>query len=182
MKVNVGCGERKMHGFINIDSREEVSPDIVCDVAKVHEVISGADLVYASHILEHFPSNAFKPRCSTWIDALTSWYTALNRDGVLRVCVPDFEKVCEYYTNTSDIHSIRGFLYGGQRNQFDFHFHCWDFDSLASDLSEVGFRSCKRYDWRETEHYYVDDYSQAYLPHMDKSNGLLMSLNVEARK
>jgi len=27
----------------------------------------------------------------------------------------------------------------------------------------------------------VDDYSQAYLPHMDK-NGLLMSLNLEAVK
>ena len=27
-----------------------------------------------------------------------------------------------------------------------------------------------------------DDYSQSYLPHMDKENGMLMSLNLEGRK
>jgi len=47
---------------------------------------------------------------------------------------------------------------------------------------DVGFKEVVRYDWRKTEHFYVDDYSQAYLPHMDKTNGKLMSLNVEAIK
>jgi hypothetical protein len=28
----------------------------------------------------------------------------------------------------------------------------------------------------------MDDYSQSYLPHMDKENGTLMSLNLEAVK
>ena len=40
----------------------------------------------------------------------------------------------------------------------------------------------KRYDLRDTEHADIDDCSQAYLPHMDKENGVLMSLNVEATK
>ena len=29
---------------------------------------------------------------------------------------------------------------------------------------------------------YIDDYSQSYYPHMDKEDGKLMSLNVEAVK
>ena len=46
----------------------------------------------------------------------------------------------------------------------------------------VGFKDIKRYDWRETEHAEFDDHSQAYLPHMDKENGTLISLNVECTK
>jgi hypothetical protein len=39
-----------------------------------------------------------------------------------------------------------------------------------------------RYDWRNTVHKDYDDYSQAYIPHMDKERGILMSLNVEGEK
>ena len=46
----------------------------------------------------------------------------------------------------------------------------------------MGFKEVYRYDWRETEHSNIDDFSQAYIPHMDKENGELMSLNIEAIK
>ena len=45
---------------------------------------------------------------------------------------------------------------------------------------EAGFARVRRWDWRATEHAGIDDYSQAYLPHMDKENGTLVSLNLEA--
>ena len=37
VKLNLGCGNRKIHNFINVDARKEVNPDVVCDVAKIHE-------------------------------------------------------------------------------------------------------------------------------------------------
>ena len=40
----------------------------------------------------------------------------------------------------------------------------------------------REWDWRKTDHSNIDDYSQAYLPHMNKENGLLVSLNIEAKK
>lgn len=46
----------------------------------------------------------------------------------------------------------------------------------------AGFKDVRRYDWRQTEHKDYDDFSQAYIPHMDKENGLLISLNIEATK
>jgi hypothetical protein len=49
-------------------------------------------------------------------------------------------------------------------------------------LLQAGFSEVRRWDWRNTEHSEVDDYSQAHLPHMDKENGRLMSLNLEAIK
>ena len=37
-------------------------------------------------------------------------------------------------------------------------------------------------DRRNVEHADVDDYSQAYVPHMDKTSGVPVSLNVECEK
>jgi len=76
------------------------------------------------------------------------------------------------------------------RRSYDFHYTGWDFKSIERDLKEAGFSSVKRYDWRDTEHFFVDDYSQAYLPKISYTSrekrgnieGKLMSLNVEAIK
>ena len=47
-------------------------------------------------------------------------------------------------------------------------------------LEEAGFSNIRKWDWRTTDHSQFDDHSQAYLPKMDKENGTLISLNIEA--
>ena len=37
----------------------------------------------------------------------------------------------------------------------------------------------QQWDWREVDHGKYDDHSQAYYPHMDKENGIAVSLNIE---
>ena len=182
LKLNVGCGDRKMHGFVNIDARPDLNPDFVADVTRIHEHFENADLIYACHVLEHFPLKASTFQPVTWKQTLQSWHKTLKPGGVLRVAVPDIEAVCKYYISSGNLDILYAFFYGGQKYDFDFHYHCWSFDTLQRDLMEVGFKTAERYDWRDTEHFYVDDYSQAYLPHMDKKNGSLLSLNVEAVK
>ncbi len=49
-------------------------------------------------------------------------------------------------------------------------------------LTKTQFYDIQEWDWRSVEHGKIDDYSQAYLPHMDKENGTLISLNVECVK
>ena len=181
-KLNLGCGDRKLHGFINVDARADVAPDAVCDVRHIHEQFTDVDLIYACHVLEHFPSKPFPFQPVTWKEVIQSWHQALKPGGVLRISVPDLRAACEYYLATNDFESVKAFFYGGQKYDFDFHYHGWTLDTLSIDLKEVGFKEVRKYDWRKTEHFYVDDYSQAYLPHMDKINGRLMSLNVEAVK
>ena len=58
----------------------------------------------------------------------------------------------------------------------------YDYNTLSKLLYDTGFTAVKEWDWRTTEHKEYDDHSQAYLPHMDKENGILMSLNVEGIK
>ena len=71
-------------------------------------------------------------------------------------------------------------MVGGQRDQYDFHGMIFDEDLLSMSLLEVGFKNVQHWDWRQVEHGAIDDYSQAYLPHLDKEHGRLMSLNLEA--
>ena len=63
-----------------------------------------------------------------------------------------------------------------------YHKTTYDFDSLEKVLESVGFNNVEKYDWKTTEHSTYDDHSQAYIPHMDKENGTLISLNVECVK
>ena len=58
----------------------------------------------------------------------------------------------------------------------------YDYYSLKSIVEDLGMKDYKWYDWEQTEHSKFDDHSQAYLPHMDKENGTLISLNVECTK
>jgi hypothetical protein len=74
-----------------------------------------------------------------------------------------------------------GFI-GGQRTRYDYHNMVFNKRLLASSLGEIGFSNIQEWGWRDTIHSKIDDYNQAYLPHMDKENGILMSLNLEGTK
>ena len=71
---------------------------------------------------------------------------------------------------------------GGQRTIYDYHNMVFNKENLSRALISAGFSEIREWNWRETSHAHIDDYSQAYLPHMDKENGVLMSLNLEAIK
>ena len=63
-----------------------------------------------------------------------------------------------------------------------YHKTTYDFNSLKSLLENLGMKNIKMYDWKQTEHSKYDDHSQAYIPHMDKEKGILISLNIECYK
>ena len=67
-------------------------------------------------------------------------------------------------------------------DQWIYHKTTYDFKELSELLIECGFTDITYYDWKQTEHSQFDDHSQAYIPHMDKENGTLISLNIEAKK
>jgi predicted SAM-dependent methyltransferase len=136
---------------------------------------SSVELIYACHVLEHFGRHEID-------QVLKEWFRVLRKGGRLRVAVPDFEAVAHRYHQTGDLSELIGLVSGGQRNEYDFHKIVFDEKLLRERLLKAGFASVSRYDWRGTEHAGLDDYSQAYLPHMDKETGQLMSLNLEAIK
>lgn len=176
VKINLGCASKPFPGFINVDIRDVPGVDVIDDISKLEKFENGcADLIYVSHVLEHFGRREY-------MNVLERWYDVLKDGGTLRIAVPDFEKIVEHYNENKNLEILRGFLYGGQTYAQNYHYCTWDLQSLSNDLIKIGFKEIKRYNWRDTEHSHIDDFSQSYLPHMDKTNGKLMSLNIEAIK
>ena len=175
-KLHLGCGKKYIPGWINIDI-VAIHPDVkIDDVSELQTIKDGSiDLIYASHVLEHFGRHEVE-------DVLKIWNKKLTQNGLIRLSVPDFESVCKRYLQTYNIAEVLGLVSGGQRSIYDYHKVVFDFNSLSLLLQKCGFTNARRYNWAETEHNLIDDFSQAYLPHMDKENGMLMSLNVEANK
>jgi predicted SAM-dependent methyltransferase len=175
-RLHLGCGTKRIEGFVNVDIRDLPNVDLLDDISKLNNVEENSiDLIYACHVLEHFGRHEY-------MSVLKRWYDVIKDGGTLRISVPDFEQVVRYYNKHKDISKLIGFLYGGQTYEQNYHYCIWDFKSLQNDLESLGFINVRRYDWRDTEHSDVDDFSQAYLPHMDKENGQLMSLNIECKK
>lgn len=177
IKLHLGCGNKHIKDFINIDIIDSPGVDIVDDVSKLNRIEKGSvDLIYACHILEHFKRKEY-------FSILERWTQLLKPGGKLRLSVPDLEKVAKLYIDGKfGLDKMLGLIYGGQTYLYNFHYIGFDFKSLKKDLEKLKYFDIKRYDWKETEHASIDDYSQAYLPHMDKENGELMSLNIEGTK
>jgi len=176
MKLNLGCGNMRIPGFINIDIRKLEGVDYVTSIDKLDVFKDRSiDLIYASHVLEHVPRSQTEP-------ALHEWYRVLKKGGVLRIAVPDFEAIIKVYLKNENLDELMGTLYGRQDYEYNFHYRIFDFKTSEGILKKIGFKQVKRYDFKETIHDDYPDYSWSYLPHGDRENGILISLNIEAIK
>lgn len=178
-KLHLGCGVKHIPGFYHVDALDYPHVDRIGPVEDLSFIGDGSvRLIYACHVLEHFGRNEYKA-------VLAEWCRVLAPGGVLRIAVPDFRAAAELYLDGSNgfgLPHVMGLLVGGQRDQYDYHKVAFDEETLSAALREVGFSATRRWDWRETEHSSLDDYSQAYLPHMAKDTGRLVSLNLEGVK
>jgi predicted SAM-dependent methyltransferase len=173
IKLHLGCGTKHLPEYVNIDIRYLPGVDEVNNIRFLRNYKNNTvDEIYACHVLEHFGRWEYK-------SVLQRWYEILKPGGQLRLAVPNFESICQHYRKTSDLKSIMGLLYGGQDYDENYHYVTFDLQSLSEDLSNIGFSKIELWD---CEKYEGDDFSKAYLPHMDKENGILMSLNILATK
>jgi predicted SAM-dependent methyltransferase len=89
--LNLGCGTRVHPAWINVDLRPSAPGVLVHnlreDIPFPNETF---DVVYHSHILEHFPrqlGSQFMKEC----------FRVLKTDGIVRVVVPDLESIMKHY-------------------------------------------------------------------------------------
>lgn len=179
IKINMGCGWRNFGpDWIHIDGGDygHIDAKSITNLSQFKD--NSVDLIYSSHVLSYFD------RTET-IPVLNEWHRVLKPNGTLRIAVPDFFQIAKLYINGNiQLDKFVGPLYGKMKmgNHFIYHKTTYDFNSLKNVLESCNFNDCRLYDWRITEHSMFDDHSQAYIPHMDKENGTLISLNVECKK
>ena len=92
--LNLGCGTHFHPAWTNIDV-SHVSPHV-----RIRDVRKGLpfsdetfDVVYHSHLLEHLPREAALP-------FIKECYRVLRRGGIIRVAVPDLERIARLYLRT----------------------------------------------------------------------------------
>ena len=90
-RVNLGCGARRVRSWVNIDMIATGDDVIAHDLSKgIPLPDKSAEIVYHSHVLEHIPREnapAFIREC----------FRVLAPGGVLRVAVPDLERIVRTY-------------------------------------------------------------------------------------
>ena len=178
MKLNLGCGKRNFgEDWIHIDGSnyEHIYSHDIVNLPFEENTI---DIIYASHVFEYFDREQANI-------VLNKWKKCIKPGGVLRIAVPNFEEYTRLYANGKiTLDQCLGPLYGKWKmteTETIYHKTTYDFTSLKNILENNCFKDVKKWNWKEVEHGNIDDYSQSYIPHMDKENGTLMSLNIECR-
>ncbi len=92
--LNLGCGDRFHPSWTNINFISTGQGVIAHDLKQgIPFPDNSFDVVYHSHVLEHFP----KEKAETFI---RECYRVLRPEGILRVVVPDLEQIAKMYLHS----------------------------------------------------------------------------------
>jgi predicted SAM-dependent methyltransferase len=173
--LHLGCGPVNHPQFVNVDGFPLAHIHYVRPIDDLSPFADqSAALVYACHCLEHFPRGAI-PR------VLKEWRRVLKPGGILRLSVPDFDRILEIYEqHDRSIESITHFLMGGQRDAFDFHQVVFNRRSLTSLLEQAGLHDVREWIPGSDSLTTFDDWSRR--PAELGTRKHVLSLNLEARR
>lgn len=147
MKLNLGCGQVKRKGYINIDIDKKSGADIISSVVNMpfFDDLS-VDELLCIHLIEHLSIKESE-------EALQEWFRILKHGGKIIIECPDFEALCKEFLDTDKVnrwysykttwHSLIKHFYGNQRSLGQFHKSGYTKDRLKDLLTVYGFRQIK---------------------------------------
>lgn len=95
--LNLGCGSRYLEGWVNVDfvrtGQNVIAHNLLNDIPYPSNLF---DVVYNSHLLEHFPKSKGQ-------EFINECYRVLRVNGVLRVVVPDLETIVREYMKNMEL-------------------------------------------------------------------------------
>lgn len=130
MKLNLGGGNQKIPGLINVDrlNGQEVYPLPAYADGSVDEI-------RASHILEHFGHREVP-------QVLAEWMRVLKPGGVMRLAVPDLDWIIQH---RDDHLPLESYLMGGQTDDDDYHRSVYTERKLRDLMRYVGLTDVSRW-------------------------------------
>lgn len=175
--LHLGCGPRRAENFCNVDITPQPSVDVVDDVSKLGRFPNDyAESIYACHVLEHFSHHEVPI-------VFENWLRVLKPGGILRISVPDMDRIVKIYMKNwdhfqTDGHSPWiGLIYGGQIDPHDFHKTGFNFCWMKHLLEKAGFMDVQEYPHSP---HFIEGFEDGSLAH--EPFGEYLSLNVLAKK
>lgn len=111
-RLHWGCGDVRPLTWINPDIKVGPGIHICNDITRdgIPLESNSIDYISSQHALQQLEINEI-------LSALGEFFRVLNRSGVLRLCLPDFDKAIEAFRNDD-------------RN----YFWCWDWESIDGNF------------------------------------------------
>lgn len=132
LKLHLGCGNKRLDGFVNIDMNWSAATDYRCDISKLPCPDGSVTRIETYHVIEHIP----RPQAER---VLGEWYRVLAPGGVLVLECPDFGKDIEQLLAGN--HDIMYSIFGWQRFPGDAHHWGYTKETLSALVRQVGFSS-----------------------------------------
>jgi len=143
MKLHLGCGQRYLDGYVNIDfplsshtAQTESVADLHADIISLRYPVESLDEIRLHHVFEHFPRPV---ACGL----LANWYSWLKPGGVLHIEVPDFSKTARIMLNPFSSFKKRAVaerhLFGSHEAPWAVHCEGYSDWMLKKMLSVFGF-------------------------------------------
>src|SRR3990172_3498342 len=134
MKLNLGAGDQPLEGYENLDGKngDSLFPLSTAAMAEIEVEIGNASCeeIRASHCLEHFSHTEVAA-------VLKHWVSKLAPGGLLKIAVPDFEKIAKDYIEGKEF-NIQGYVFGGHVDARDHHGCAFDTELLTELLLDCG--------------------------------------------
>jgi glycosyltransferase involved in cell wall biosynthesis len=138
VKLNLGCGDDIMTGWINVDAFSEKA-SVKANIKELPFPDNYADVILVSHVVEHFKFHeAF--------DAIKEWRRVLKPDGKLIIETPDFLETCREFVNGDEQWRIRlyGHFFAFPEEPGQTHFFLYTETQLKWTLDQCGLRNINR--------------------------------------
>jgi hypothetical protein len=178
-KLHLGCGTVKIANYINIDVAHIPEVDFRCTLNKLGDYFpeNSVSEIYICHALEHVHAR-FIPLY------LEQFYYILKEKGILRISVPDIEKIMKIAENKEwsddELDLLQGVIGGGQDHKYNYHKTFFWPEYLRRKLEAANFRNIEEYPLRP--HFTNQDIQDSSNSAGFKPYGMGISLNMKAEK
>ena len=141
MKLHIGGKEIKdgwkilnIQKFDGVDYQGDIS-----DLSQFED--NSIDEIYASHVVEHVPKKKI-------METLKGVHRVLSTNGKFFISVPDMDILCKIFIDPKastkvKFHAMQR-MFGGQIDEFDFHYFGWNLEFIRDFLFKAGFKKVDR--------------------------------------